>query len=223
MKNIKTYESFCDVNVTNEEINLKKALAGVALATGMAFHTPSTAQVTTPTQQEINSSTIYKGNFKWEKVDSVSKTKAQIYTDTKMFISEAWKSAKDVIQNDDKDGGVILVKGVSVSKVNVILSSLEYTYRYNVSFKMKDGKYKITIDNVYCESMIDVIHNKLNVCALIQPFDGGLDNAPAMGFSGIPKKKSVEVVDALRSELQSIIDSYEKYIKNPANTASSDW
>lgn len=219
MKNIKTYESFCDE--TNEEINLKKTLAGVALATGMAFHSPATAQVTTPTQQEINSSTSYKGNFKWEKMDSVSKTKAQIYTDTKMFISEAWKSAKNVIQNDDKDGGVILVKGISSPKVNVMLSTLEYFYEYTVSFKMKDGKYKVTIDNVYCESMSD--GRKMNSCVLIQPFDGGEDNCTAPVWGGIPKKKSVEVVNALRSELQSIIDSYEKYIKNPANTASSDW
>jgi hypothetical protein len=100
----------------------------------MAFHSPATAQVTTPTQQEINSSTSYKGNFKWEKMDSVSKTKAQIYTDTKMFISEAWKSAKDVIQNDDKDGGVILVKGISSPKINFMMNAYEYVYKYNVSF-----------------------------------------------------------------------------------------
>ena len=53
-------------------------------------------------------------DFKWDKVDSVSKNKGQIYSDTKMFIAEFWKSAQNVIQNDDKEGGMILLKGVSV-------------------------------------------------------------------------------------------------------------
>ena len=34
----------------------------------------------------------------FEKIDSVSKNKSQIYSDTKMFIAEYWKSSKDVIQ-----------------------------------------------------------------------------------------------------------------------------
>jgi hypothetical protein len=221
MKNIKTYESFCDE--TNEEINLKKALAGVALATGMAFNTPATAQVTTPTQQEINSSTTYKGNFKWEKMDSVSKTKAQIYTDTKMFISEAWKSAKNVIQNDDKDGGVILVKG-SISK-NALYKNkqnFEYIYNYNITFKMKDGKYKISIDNVTNTMSILVGYSNISI-PYIQPFDA--ENCPdnLNKIAGPGKESLSSMMESLKQDLQSIIDSYEKYIKNPANTASSDW
>jgi len=38
MKNIKKYEDF-----VNEEINLKKALAGAALGAGLAFSNPSVA------------------------------------------------------------------------------------------------------------------------------------------------------------------------------------
>lgn len=53
-------------------------------------------------------------NFKWEKIDSVAKTKSQLYSDTKMFIAETWKSSKDVIQNDDKEGGVLLIRGISI-------------------------------------------------------------------------------------------------------------
>ena len=53
-------------------------------------------------------------NFQWEKIDSVNKSKAQIYSDTKMFIAEVWKSANSVIQNDDKESGLILVKGSTI-------------------------------------------------------------------------------------------------------------
>ncbi len=36
-------------------------------------------------------------------------TKTHLYSATKMFIAEFWKSAKDVIQNDDKEAGIILI------------------------------------------------------------------------------------------------------------------
>jgi len=36
MKNIKTYKSFCDGNVTNEEINWKNAIVGAALAASLS-------------------------------------------------------------------------------------------------------------------------------------------------------------------------------------------
>jgi hypothetical protein len=42
VKNIKTYEDFY-----NEEINLKKGLAGAALGAGLAFSNPSSGQITT--------------------------------------------------------------------------------------------------------------------------------------------------------------------------------
>lgn len=224
MKQIRTYEDFCNENLTNEEINLKKALAGVALGAGLVFSSPSKAQVPTPTQQEINSSNSYRGNFKWEKIDSVSKTKVQIYTDTKMFISEAWKSAKNVTQNDDKDAGIILVKGSSIKKVSMFMQQYDYVYTYNVTFKMKDGKYKVTIDNVNMESAIFMNNPSAHIVS-IPPFEGE-DNCPDTGTLRSPgptKKKIIPMMESLKQDLQSIVDSYEKYIKNPSNTASGDW
>ena len=38
----------------------------------------------------------------YEKIDTISKNKDQIYSDTKMFIAENWKSAQSVIQNDEE-------------------------------------------------------------------------------------------------------------------------
>jgi hypothetical protein len=49
-----------------------------------------------------------QSNFKWERVDSCGKTKDVLYTDTKIFIADSWKSAQNVIQNDDKDGDNII-------------------------------------------------------------------------------------------------------------------
>ena len=51
-----------------------------------------------------------------------------IYSDTKLFIGNYWKSAKDVIQNDDKEGGIILLKGIQLMNVSYALATFTYVY-----------------------------------------------------------------------------------------------
>lgn len=165
----------------------------------------------------VSSNLLAQQNFVWEKTDTVAKTKDDIYSDTKMFIAENWKSAKAVIQNDDKEGGLILVKGKTIQILSHSLYTCEYTYSYNVVFRMKDQKYKITIDNVYCESAY-VGGRKLKE---VQPFEGG--NVPEMRPTeggSIPKKKLIELMSELKSELQNIVDDYTEYLNGNQN---SDW
>jgi len=92
--------------------------------------------------------TTAQTNFVWEKIDSCNKTKEQIYSDTKMFIAENWVSANDVIQNDDKETGSILVKGTITQTEIVTMYSHEWVFSYTVSFLIKDNKFKIKIYNV---------------------------------------------------------------------------
>ena len=91
-------------------------------------------------------------DFKWDKVDSVAKIKGQIYSDTKMFIAEFWKSAQNVIQNDDKEGGSILIKGASIQSKYFQMNDHTWTFSYTVKFMMKDNKCRIVIEDVYCQS-----------------------------------------------------------------------
>lgn len=158
--------------------------------------------------------------FKIEKTDSINKNKNQIYTDTKMFIAETWKSAKEVIQNDDKDNGVILIKGSLVEKFVFMTGEYTYIYRYNVTFRMKDNKYKIILDNVYCD-MAYFGPNKVTVNK-IEPFEG--DNAPELRFgeSGLPKKKAIIMMSEVRNTLQSVIDRYSNEISKPSKL-TTDW
>jgi hypothetical protein len=157
--------------------------------------------------------TFGQTNFKWDKVDSIQKTKSKIYSDTKMFIAETWKSSKDVVQNDDKDEGIILIKASTIKKVPHMGGDYVYVYNYNVTFKMKDNKYKIILDNVYCESAYASptysVHQK------IEPFDG--DNCPELITTltefALPKKKAIALMTSLKNELQIVVDNYDKYIK----------
>lgn len=167
-------------------------------------------------QSEIKIDTSgYKGKFIWEKIDSTKKTKEQLYTDTKLFIADEWKSAKDVIQNDDKEGGNILVKGLSNQiTFNSLGATYSYTYIYNVTFKFKDSKYKFVIDNVKCYSTIgSSFDNKL----FIEPHD--LADCPYMGKKF--EEKCDLVMNSLKSELQDILEDYQKVIQSAIVT--KDW
>ncbi len=159
-------------------------------------------------------------NFVWEKTDSVSKSKSQIYTDTKMFIAETWKSSKAVIENDDKEGGIILIKGNVIKSDTYSMNVLEYVYAYTITFRMKDSKYKITLDNVYCKSTSNNFNWQVKK---VEPFDG--DNCPKINTgltsTGLPKKKMIALMASVKNELQSIIDNYTQYIKSPSK--NSDW
>ena len=151
-------------------------------------------------------------NFVWDKTDSVNKTKDQIYSDTKLFIAKTWNSAKHVIQNDDKEGGIIFVRAINIQNVSYALFLNSYTYNYDVTFKMKDFKCKIIIDNVICKKAItsDVETGK------IQPFEKD-DDFPKGTFgqrTAIPKKKGLKMMKQLKFELQEIVTDYENYIKN---------
>lgn len=152
----------------------------------------------------FNTSSAQTG-FEFEKSDSVNKKQSQIYSDTKMFIAEKWRSSQDVIQNDDKDNGVILVKGVTVLNSFFSLWDHRYTYRYTVKFLMRDGKYKIMVGNVNCESVVC----NTTQWSLIEPSD----EFPGMMKFGSNKDKYSELMRSLKNDLSGIITSYESYIK----------
>jgi hypothetical protein len=149
-------------------------------------------------------------NFKWEATDSTAKTKTQIYADTKLFIAQTWNSAKDVIQNDDKESGVILLKGLTTVSIPVMgLTISTYDFGYTIQFRMKDGKYRITIDNVSCDRA-----TSSNSGSHISPIS-------LEGYRGMWKgdcmseKKYNELIDKLKTNLTALVLSYQTSMKKP--------
>lgn len=160
-------------------------------------------------------------NFTWDVSDTISKTKDQIYSDVKFFVAKSWKSANHVIQNDDKDAGIILVKGIITRNISFLGAGYAYDYSYTVTFRMKDGKYKFTIDNVYCERAYMTTSNQF--IAKVEPFDG--DNCPETGTfkcPGPPKKKLIPMMATVKDDLQSIYDAFKIAIREPS-VKDGDW
>lgn len=156
-------------------------------------------------------------NFKWEKVDSVAKTKEQLYSDTKMFIAENWKSSQSVIQNDDKEVGVILVRGEIIQTTLIQITLLKWIYSYSIKFFMRDGKYKMIIENVTCTS---AYWGATPYSGCIVPCDDC--PIPKFGETGLNKTQYSKVIETLRNDLQSIVDRYATYIQKPS-VLGSDW
>ena len=159
-----------------------------------------------------------QGDYKVEKVDTLSKSKSQIYSETKLFISEFWKSAKDVIQNDDKEEGLILVKGLTKQTTSLGLGSIEFWYRYNVKFLMKDKKYKIIVEDVTFErgpnSSWDALGKNL------EPQTE--EKFPGLLKCGIKEKSWSALMLSLKADMNNIIESYAKVISKSGEN-NSGW
>ena len=147
-------------------------------------------------------------DFVWLKIDSIPKTKSQIYSDTKLFIADYWKSSKIVIQNDNKDEGVILVNGKNLQIFNFGLCPYEYIYDYTVTFKMKDRKYKISIDHVFCSAAYGGVTR--TPLKKIEPSD---EIPYPLETGWLAEKRAVKMMQALKQELQTIVDSYIAFLK----------
>ena len=151
-------------------------------------------------------------NFKWEKTDSIAKTKSQIYSDTKLFIAETWKSAKAVIQYDDKENGAIFIEG-NIKKIAGNANRIaDYWYSYNVKFYMKEQKYRIVIENVefkHCSNGGGWIAQVAN-------------EYPGAWHCSLLEKQWTELMTSLKMDMQYIIDDYEKYIKTSSIT-NDNW
>lgn len=160
---------------------------------------------------------VAQENFKWDIIKESIKTKEQLYSDTKMFIAEAWNSAQSVTQNDDKENGLILIKGTSTQSLVYQMNNHVWTFTYTVKFYMKENKYRIVIDNIHCESA---------QCGVYQwPLMPVADNYPeskGMNITGVNKKRYETLMTNLKQELQKMVDNYITYMENTNNTGS-DW
>lgn len=154
-------------------------------------------------------------NYQWEELiepvknDTGLKPKSQIYSETKLFIAENWKSANEVIQSDDKETGIILIKGAYIWEAFWQYNTHTYIFNYNVKFLMKDGKCKIVIDNVE-NTFVNFNWPKLQMC----------DNCyPGYWKSSLKEERYNEIMASVKSNLQAIVDSYKVSISK----TKSEW
>jgi len=157
-------------------------------------------------------------NFEWDVRDSLEVTKAALYSKVKMFIAETWKSADDVIQNDDKEGGVVLIKGLSSHEVFYEMNNHVLTYSYNVKFQFRENECRLVIENVMC-SRHRVGYNEWGLMPVSDSYTW--TKKEGRRITKVNAKHYMTLMTALKSDLQTIADDFVVYIN--AKSTDDGW
>lgn len=71
-------------------------------------------------------------------------TSKQLYANAKMAIAELFKSSNDVIQLDDHENGVLIIKGIDNTSTTYVSSNVSFTLK----LFFKDDRYKMDMSNM---------------------------------------------------------------------------
>jgi hypothetical protein len=153
-------------------------------------------------------STISFGqSYKIEKTDSVSKSKGEIYSATKAFIARSWNSSQDVIQNDDREGGIIILKGIIIEEVyanKISPDPTKYVYSYTFRFLMKDNKYKVVVEDISCDRATCLTYRWPSIEITDSP------TYPGYMKCSLKEEKYMALIESVKNRLNGIVLSYEE-------------
>lgn len=85
-------------------------------------------------------------------IDVPGATKNELYARGKVWFANAFKSAQNVIQADDKDAGLLVGKGWTQTYITIVLTPASEKLWYTVKLSFKDGKYRYVITDFMFES-----------------------------------------------------------------------
>ncbi len=127
---------------------------------------------------------------------------AELYSRAKLWIANSYRSAKTVIDLDDKESGRLIVKGTFTIPVPAGLITKATTYRHQLTIEVKDGRFRYTLTNLV----------KLQPDAPALYREWPLEGSVKEPFVG---KKTWERIDA---ECRATIASLSKAMSAPAPT-----
>ena len=115
-----------------------------------------------------------------------------LYSKSKMYIADVFKSANNVIQNDDPSFGSLICKG------NVSVSN--YYFSFTLKIRVKDGASKITVTDIS------------NTFAPYKYATLEINNFRGLFRDNLTEKQYNEIMERLNKELESIIGSYYRHM-----------
>ncbi len=140
------------------------------------------------------------------------------YSNSKSFIATYWNSAKNVIQNDDKETGIVLIKAKVDFSCNMGMGLKNvYTYEYIATYRMKDSKCRLDINNIRCIKAKQVGFGVPQDIPLIQPYKGDTPQKLKKMGKGMSKKKADELMLDIDNHFSEILESYEKYMNSQSD------
>lgn len=143
-------------------------------------------------------------------IDSTSATKQELYIIAKSWIANSFKSAKDVIQLDDKESGRIILKGIFNLPVKGVWTTLYDYIHFTATIDIKEGKYRILFT--------DMSHHGGSYRDAV---DGGLfvNEKPSCGGLFMSKAKWKKIKDESILKADDLIKEFNASMKK-ANVPS---
>uniref|UniRef100_UPI004048B0EA DUF4468 domain-containing protein n=1 Tax=Algoriphagus sp. TaxID=1872435 RepID=UPI004048B0EA len=160
-----------------------------------------------------------EGKIQYQKIFEIQGDKKQLHGIALKYIGEFYKSAKSVIDVNDSESGLIIVKGTLVRpytryyrKTDMMNMTLETNH--NLLFEIKDNRIRVTIDNLVIrinnsqltdfEELVEVYESKDGI-------NGNEEDFRVKANLGLP----INAVDSdLTAFLNGISTYFEKQIKD---------
>ena len=185
-------------------------------------------------------------------VDAIGKTKSEIYSIINKWVSINYNSANDVIQMNDKESGIMIVKGLSaVSFINPTRAIYPKTKAFPTKNKMllnhlleikvKDNKYRLiyTISGIANASPKNTMHTNPNTFGCIN-LNGAKDESIGkfnyywkeyFKTSMMSKKKQVKYLSLSKPIFEEInstivlsfVSNFISITKMVNETSNDDW
>ena len=152
------------------------------------------------------------GKYEYSEVVQLDSTykKDMLYKNSKLFFADAFKSAKDIIQYDDRDEGKVIGKGNFNIEGGQAVFLNYVTEKWIVNFSLelfsKDGKYRYRIYDFNIE--FRRVASGGNSPNLVFNYDMTIDDAYKETEKGVAKKMNrkmfVEIIDRVNSTISEI-------------------
>jgi hypothetical protein len=156
----------------------------------------------------VVSTVSFAQDFNVSKIDTVDKTKDELYSMSKLFIAKMWNSANDVIQSDDKDAGIILLKGKSIQKKYYQMNDHTWVYSYTITIQVKSGKCRIEVSDVNCD--------RAGAGGYSWPLIPISEPSVYPGFKkcAVNEERYFEITNGVKDEMRLIVSKYSESIKS---------
>ena len=168
-----------------------------------------------------------KGEVVFSKIvqeDSVGK--ATIYRAAKLAIVNIFNSAKDVIQLDDPDQGIIIAKGFSIVPTKAAMGMVvDANIWYTIEIRCKDNRYKIDIRQIkghYPGGMVNGVYlNSNDTPAESLTYELCFKpNGKMKAIEGFYRRAIIDCCNPLLDQIQKEV--HENIIANSTNE-TEDW
>lgn len=143
-------------------------------------------------------------------VDSVPKT--QLHARAKEFFANTFRSAKDVIQLDDKETGTVIGKGFSPFPIKSGGMQISFEMWYTIKIQCKDGRYKAEMYDIsyrsdMTENYAETFFDKKNYYK---------KNGEPIGMAEQYKVNTVQ-------KANEMFDAIQEAMKKASTSSKNDW